>query len=163
MGKLIVAAVRVLLAAFFMLIVLSVFLTKPDVAFAVGSDGVWVQVPNMLNTHCLGGAILLDNGEVLVTPGQQYPVAREAGNSARLHDGRVMVAGGEGPWRVPGNTAEIYDANTGQWTLTTPMLYGWFGGASMTVLHDGRVLVAGGSDGSAERLTAMIYDPAANT
>lgn len=264
-------------------------MTKADEAFAVGSDGVWVQIPNMLNSHCLGGTILLDTSEVLVTTGsdgsgltptselydplsqtwtstgnvnqarhswrkpivklndeiamlvggadanvtslastelydpfsgtwsytgslnvprrqpaviklqtgkvlaaagangapdgnrflnsseiydpatEQWTysgnlnVAREVGNFVMLHGGRVMVAGGEGPWFVPGNTAEIYDPNTGNWTLTAPMLYGWFGGASMTVLNDGRVLVAGGWDGNVEHVTAMIYDPDDNT
>jgi N-acetylneuraminic acid mutarotase len=89
-------------------------------------------------------------------------VAREIGGTVRLQDGRVLVAGGEGPWFTPGDTAEVYDPSTGQWTLTAPMPYGWFGGASMVVLRDGRVLAAGGYNGTTLPM-AIVYDPATNS
>ena len=80
--------------------------------------------------------------------------------TARLPDGRVLVAGGL-PLESASSTAEIYDPKTGAWAPTgTPMLYphDWPVGAA---LCDGRVFVAGRNDSSARE--AEIYDPATDT
>lgn len=89
-------------------------------------------------------------------------VARENSQRAvRLLDGRVLVAGGEGPWYVYGDTAELYDPTTGSWSSAGTMPWGW-SGASMTTLTDGRVLVAGGG-GTNTTSAAALYNPATGT
>jgi hypothetical protein len=147
-------------------------------------SGVWSYAASLNTPRRNPAVIKLQNGKVLVAAGANgvpdgnrflssaeiydpatgqwtytgnMHVAREVGNVVMLQDGRVMVAGGEGPWLTPGNTAEIYDPATGQWTLAATMPYGWIG-SSMTLLPDGRVLVAGGSTTQ----PPMIYDPAAD-
>jgi WD40 repeat protein len=151
--------------------------------------GTWSYAASMNVPRRQPAVVALKSGKVLVAAGANGPpdgnrflasaelydpatnqwtftgsmhVAREIGGAVLLHDGRALVAGGEGPWNTPGNTAEIYDPTTGQWTLTAPMPYGWFGGASMLVLPNGKVLAAGGSNSSIIS-TAIIYDPAQGT
>jgi hypothetical protein len=69
-----------------------------------------------------------------------------------LKDGRVLIAGGftGGGWTRT-RTSELYDPETGTWSLTGSMKMGYYG--SMVLLQDGRVLHA--ARGSSE-----IYDPA---
>src|SRR5262249_16757522 len=78
--------------------------------------------------------------------------------------GKVLVAGGT---TIPGitNSAELYDPNTGTWSLTGGLIAARYGHTA-TLLQNGKVSVAGGSDdvyldstlGSAE-----LYDPATGT
>lgn len=78
--------------------------------------------------------------------------------TARLPDGRVLVAGGV-PFASAMLTAEIYDPNTGMWTSAGPMLYPHDWPVAAT-LCDGRVFVGGKNDLSAPE--AELYDPATN-
>ena len=90
-------------------------------------------------------------------------VAREGYVPALLNDGRVLIAGGEGPWYVIGATAEVYDPTTGNWTQAADMASGkaWF---TLTVLPDGRVLAAGGySDQHQGLTTAELFNPTTGT
>uniref|UniRef100_UPI003BF97DD5 galactose-binding domain-containing protein n=1 Tax=Candidatus Amarolinea aalborgensis TaxID=2249329 RepID=UPI003BF97DD5 len=90
-------------------------------------------------------------------------VAREGYVPALLNDGRVLIAGGEGPWNVIGATAEVYDPATGNWTQVADMASGkaWF---TLTVLPDGRVLAAGGySDQHQGLTTAELFNPTTGT
>ncbi len=157
-------------------------------SFAVGSDGVWVQIPNMPNFHVWGsGIILLDNGKVLVTTGVgktgltpkselfdpknrtwtntgNVNQARLLHNNAivKLNDGKVMIAGDEGPNVSDLKSVELYDPAAGTWTYTislnTPRRY------DAIVLQNGKVLVTGGALGppndSRYLASTEIYDPA---
>jgi PKD domain-containing protein/galactose oxidase-like protein/Kelch motif protein len=85
---------------------------------------------------------------------------------ALLSDGRVLTVGGNDQ-RSPFmfevlNTAELYDAAAGTWTLAT----GWMARSRVehqaTVLADGLVLVNGGRDNDPLN-TAELFDPAAGT
>ena len=80
--------------------------------------------------------------------------------SARLGDGRVLVAGGSDGTGKALATAEIYDPNTGQWTLTGSMLAARFG-LTLSTLADGHVLAVGGysSASSPALASAELYDP----
>lgn len=75
-----------------------------------------------------------------------------------LDDGRVLVVGGE-----LSGMAEIYDPQTGTFTLTGSLSTAR-GGFTATRLVDGRVLiVGGGGQGSAALASAEIYDPDTGT
>ena len=82
-----------------------------------------------------------------------------------LRDGKVLVAGGAASAGFPGALAsgygDLYDPQSGQFTLThgsmiTPRKY-----ATATLLASGKVLFAGGWDASNQKLdSAELYDPA---
>ncbi len=83
---------------------------------------------------------------------------------AALPDGRVLVAGGEGPNEFGdsgGNatqasaSAELYDPTTGAWSPISPMPEARAGGAAV-VLTDGSVLLVGGYNEFPIRLTSAI-------
>ena len=86
-------------------------------------------------------------------------IARDSPKSVRLHDGRILLVGGEGPWREEGPTAELFDPQSGKWTLTGSMSIGWVE-ATLTVLQDGKVLRAGGRGSGYTLASAELYDPA---
>ncbi len=80
-----------------------------------------------------------------------------------LHDGRVLVAGGDSSSYLV--SAELYDPKTGTFSatgsMTTPRVY-----TTASLLADGRVLVAGGGGDYTNRnflATAEIFDPATGT
>ncbi len=80
-----------------------------------------------------------------------------------LADGRVLVAGGSGIGDVleRGYSAELYDPQTGRFSLTGSMKVRRYDQAA-TLLPDGRVLLVGGSVydlGSKAIATAELYDP----
>jgi hypothetical protein len=82
--------------------------------------------------------------------------ARTDFTATLLHDGRVLVAGGDGSFTA----AELYDPVTGRWTATGSMADGRFGHTA-TLLPDGTVLVTGGcacSDPGAWA-SAELYNP----
>ncbi|HJW32525.1 MAG TPA: kelch repeat-containing protein, partial [Holophagaceae bacterium] len=87
------------------------------------------------------GTWLVKNGGASVT---RYPC-----QSTRLPSGRVLVTGGGG------NSAEVYDPETGHWNLVGSMTNPR-GLHTSTLLHTGQVLVAGNG-------TAELYDPASGT
>ncbi len=93
--------------------------------------------------------------------------AREGHTATLLSDGRVLVTGGcnntLGDKVVCDRflaSAEIYDPETGQFTVTgsmrTPRM-----NHTASLLPGGKVLIVGGSDGTAPLDSAEIYDPAA--
>lgn len=87
---------------------------------------------------------------------------REGHQAVRLHDGKVMVGGGEIPWKIFGDTAELYDPAIGKWSAAGQRPVPWRYG-TLTVLADGRVLVAGGisafGKGAITYANADLYDP----
>jgi hypothetical protein len=81
---------------------------------------------------------------------------------AQLHDGRVMVMGGEDVTDgFPVPTTEIYDPDTDSWSRGPSLHVGRIG-ATATTLRDVRVLVAGGLGPKLNALhSAEIFDPKA--
>jgi len=122
--------------------------------------------------------VLLDGGEVLATDGPTIPSSElfdpasgswspttgemhfvRVGDSATLlDDGRVLVAGGEGPNSLIVQS-ELYVPRTEQWLLG-PSLHTARWVQSAVRLADGRVLVAGGLDAQFQPIaSAEIYTP----
>jgi hypothetical protein len=66
----------------------------------------------------------------------------------------VLVTGGQG---AAGDSAELYDPQTRQFTVTGDM-QAWHSGHTATLLEDGRVLIVGGLSTMAE-----VFDPEAGT
>src|ERR1044071_1203040 len=67
--------------------------------------------------------------------------ARQEHTATLLHDGRVLVAGGENFQTL--DSAELYDPNTGKWSLAGSLNEKRWDHTA-TLLGDGRVLVTGG-------------------
>jgi hypothetical protein len=86
--------------------------------------------------------------------------ARAKHTATLMHDGRVLLAGGESSPGFPTNTAKVFDPLVNNWNILASMYsintarYSH----TATLLPDGRVLLAGGSNGSP--LTNIdIFDP----
>jgi hypothetical protein len=93
--------------------------------------------------------------------------ARAGFRTTLLGDGEVLASGGVhtgGSSPEITNTAELYDPETGTWTLTGSMHHERTRHTA-TVLADGTVLVTGGrlSGGTIPEDTAEIYDPTTGT
>src|SRR5438093_602145 len=92
--------------------------------------------------------------------------ARSSHWAVRLHDGRVLVAGGiNAMTRLA--TAELFDPGTGAWSSVANMNFPRLGHAAV-LLGDGRVLVIGGARSNnvvepAVGGSAEIFDPVAGT
>ena len=149
----------------------------------------WTLTDNdMVTARSRHTATLLLNGKVLVAGGRSQDdlslasaelydpsmdtweptgsmaIPRDNHTAVLLPDGRVLVAGGTGvigPQHNVEKTAEIYDPQTGTWSLTDHMANARFGHQA-TLLANGRVLVTGGSPPGLDcgaQATAEIYDP----
>src|SRR5207249_923538 len=89
--------------------------------------------------------------------------ARSSHVAVRLHDGRVLVAGGiNAMTRLA--TAELFDPGTGAWSSVANMNFPRLGHAAV-LLGDGRVLLAGGTSEYPfpSLASAELYDPATGT
>ncbi len=87
-------------------------------------------------------------------------VIRYGGQTATLLlDGKVLVAGGYGdmPDMIT-NSAELYDPDSGTWTLTATTI-GAHANFTATLLPNGTVLVAGGGGGGGSLTSAELYQP----
>lgn len=126
-------------------------------------------------------AVLLPGGDVLVAGGSQAAIdrrvglgtwratgtmalAREDHAASRLHDGSVLLTGGDGPIGAGITaTAELLDPVTGAFTAAGTMSSPRYKHRT-TTLRSGKVLVTGGAQGT-NPLTALasveLYDPAA--
>ena len=146
--------------------------------------GTWAYTGSLNNARRASRLTLLDDGRVLAiggsygSAGSQFlssceiydpetevwsltgnlNIAREWHMAAKLQDGRVLIAGGEGTRGVAGNTAEIYDPSSETWSTTGSMSVGRQH-ASMTVLPDGNVLVVGGWNSDTFLSSVELYDP----
>ena len=86
-----------------------------------------------------------------------------------LQNGKVLVAGGYNSDDYVTKSAELYDPNTGEWSLTGALvahdLFGpGRGGHTATLLQSGKVLVAGGPDpGDFGIFSTELYDPTTGT
>ena len=139
-------------------------------------SGTFGPTGSMLTARFSVAAITLPNGRVFVagadadsagtselydpTKGTFSETGRMAVQSldtaVLLHDGRVLVLGGQPPGAEGNGTADLFDPTTNSFgpagTMTSPRL-----GQSATVMADGRVLVAGGAnDASAEVYTPPV-------
>ncbi|WP_437680281.1 kelch repeat-containing protein [Sorangium sp. So ce131] len=154
---------------------------------AVLVDPQWKPVRNMNIARHLHAAARLPDGRVLVTggltaratsqkvivdsvevfdldsgtwsPASPMSAARFGHSATALTDGRVLVAGGEGPRGVLAS-AEVFDPVSGEWA-PVDTLEEIRSTHSATLLKDGRVLIAGGQDQDGTPLgTAEVFDPA---
>ena len=81
---------------------------------------------------------------------------RDRATATRLHDGRVLVFGGEGTTGWP-DRGELFDPRTAQFSPTVPAGAGRYG-QTATLLPNGKVLIAGGLSGA----NSTSGSPAAN-
>ncbi|CAF1283010.1 unnamed protein product [Adineta steineri] len=146
----------------------------------------WTPIANMKYARKWHQASVLDNGKVLVTGGltnsaelydpstkswtatgtMHYP---RAGHTASvLANGKVLVAGaslgdtcmtGASPGDTCMTSAELYDSETGNWTITGSLNNGRTGHAA-SVLINGSVLVCGGRAYMFYYMSSSeVYDP----
>jgi hypothetical protein len=121
--------------------------------------------------NCVGGIVsaeLYDAYASASTPTGSMAAARYSHTATLLPNGGVLMAGGfgdtsdcQGVGAQAQNTAELYDANKGSFSVTGNMSIPR-GGHTATMLTDGKVLIAGGADqgvGGAGSATAELYDP----
>ena len=91
--------------------------------------------------------------------------ARNGHTATLLQDGRVLIVGGTGTGAYNDTTptsAELYDPQTGRFTLTGSMAVRRWSGHTATLLKDGRVLVDGGNASNVQEVplaSAELYDP----
>ena len=151
------------------------------------ATGTWSPTGNMAMARCLHTATLLHNGKVLVCGGYggngdhasaelydtvtgtwtvtgSLSTARYNHTATLLPSGKVLVTGGlhlvgnAAEWQ---SAAELYDPQTGLWTVTGSMISGRYNHTA-TLLTNGKVLVAGG-EASSLLASAEIYDPSSET
>ena len=89
----------------------------------------------------LAGAEIYDPSANSWQPAAPMSQARSGHTAALLHDGTVLVVGGDSGGSL---TAERYDPAKGSWSAAGTLRAYWLGGVSATVLPNGAVLVAGG-------------------
>lgn len=104
--------------------------------------------------------------------GSQMNAARVFHTATLLHNSgagdKVLVAGGEGVAGVAQASAEIYDASTHKFTLTTDLsgtdMTGTRAKHTATAIGETTVLITGGIDSTGKALaTAEVFDLATNT
>lgn len=150
--------------------------------------GVWSLTNNMPTPRSRFTATLLLDGKVLAVGGSNNGIATvtaevydfatglwtRTGNmniprgfhtATLLSDGRVLVTGGlsagDGNDNFVEKTAEIYDPNTGTWTLVAQMSKARYGHTA-TLLPDGTVLIVGGAGPRGDlvyTVRAEVFDP----
>ena len=155
--------------------------------------GKWTSTTDMITARTQQFAALLNDGMVLMVGGIG-PVSATAHdvlasaelydartgtwkatgslNTARaqpatielLHDGRVLIAGGDGPGDPMLASAELYDPASGTWTATGSMSAPRVESAA-TLLADRRVFVVGGfsAEGAPLLGSAEVFDPPTGT
>lgn len=100
------------------------------------------------------------SGQWTVAPSMPAPLMSH--QAVLLHDGRVLILGGESVLGVPTDIAQMYDPATGIWSIETSMHTARIG-FTATVLLDGRVLVVGGIGMNMTDLaSAELFDPQTN-
>ncbi len=91
-------------------------------------------------------------------------IGRAVHTATLLNNGMVLIAGG---YDINGNavaSAELYNRETGAFTVTGSMNTPRYDGAQGALLNNGTVLLAGGQDNNGNTLaSAEIYDPVAGT
>lgn len=149
------------------------------------STGVWTSTGALKTARGYHTACLLTDGRVLVTGGAfdslgvvisastelynsstgnwsttgDLNVPTMSPTSSLLHDGKVLVVGGQLYETEILKSAQLYDPSTGDWTLVASLENARFLHAE-TVLINGKVLVTGGFGDYIQR-AAELYDPLA--
>src|SRR5712675_798667 len=149
-------------------------------------SGTWVAVGAMNSARAGASTVLLQDGRILITGGNDANGPSSAAEffgangsfslatpmnfhrsehvSVVLQDGRVLVAGGSTNGGGVTNSAEIFDPAANSWTNVTGGMLEARAGQTATLLSDGRVLLAGGSgSGATTSMTAEIFDPASQS
>jgi hypothetical protein len=142
------------------------------------TTGSWTAAGRMLGysgsnlTRLLDGWVLAGTSELYdpasgswTATGRTVAVHQDRGTITLLLDGRVLLAGGNDdrdPAKGVTGSAELYDPNTGSWTVTGSMVTPRQGHTA-TLLPDGKVLVAGGNDWENATASAELYDPVSGT
>ena len=104
------------------------------------STGQWTATAEMLEGRINHSATLLPGGKLLVAGGIDSVIDAGAASAS----------------------AELYDPNTGTWTVTESMAVAR-SGFTATLLGDGTVLVAGGAVSGGALASAELYDPGSGT
>ena len=142
------------------------------------TTGSWTAAGRMLGfsgtslTLLLDGSVLAGTSELYdpgtgawTATGRTVAAHVDGETTTRLSDGRVLMAGGHAdtPNGVTGS-AELYDPQSGRWTVTGSMVTPR-AGHTATLLLDGKVLVAGGGDYGDDwtMASAELYDPVSGT
>ena len=86
------------------------------------------------------------------------PEPRQGHVAAQLLDGTVLIAGGATTYGAVLRSAVSFDPKTGTVSVLPGELRVGRVNASAATLLDGRVLIAGGSDGTADLVSAEIYE-----
>ncbi len=160
------------------------FATRQSRYLDTSGSGVWTDVAvKNVNSDDYGSAVMYEPGKILWTGGGNPPtetceiidlnapvpswqftdsmaLPRRQNNVTLLPDGKVLATGGSSAGGFSAESgavlyAEMWDPNTGQWTIMAS--HGEFRGYHSTalLLPDGRVLSSGG-DSSAN---AEVYSP----
>jgi hypothetical protein len=165
--------------------------TKAPPVFLKNPQGTSVEALAMTTPRANAAAIRLRDGRVLIcggtatgeiggvlssaelydpvartfTPTGSMTAPRTGQTITMLHDGRVLLTGGDqnAGFRSQLASAEIYDPSSGAFTATGSMSTPREGHTA-TMLRDGRVLVVGGSPNGIQATdSAEIYDPSSGT
>lgn len=156
----------------------------PSTAFA----GSWQQVASPNFPHHEHGAVLLDDGRVLIIGGHgngsiqssceifdpetgqwsltgSLSIGRYNFGLVKLQGGRPLVIGGVNSGRGILKSCEVFDPIGGQWSLTDSLniARGWYGSphynqGGTVLLSDGKVLIINGSTGIPTSSCEM-FDP----
>ncbi len=121
---------------------------------------VGLELPTHAHAQVVGG-------KGIWAPTGSLGAARTDHTATLLHDGRVLVVGGNSgigsPYLLNFDTTELYDPATGKWTAAA-RLDNPLSGHTATLLANGKLLVAGGVQGhgpiDAATNAAQLYDPA---
>ena len=115
--------------------------------------------------NALGTAELYDPMSRTFQATGSLAVQRLYHTSTRLLDGEVLIAGGVSNllFSVTTPTAEIYDPNTGRFTLADSSMISGVFFHTATLLKDGHVLIAGGLTATGASASAELYNPGTRT
>ena len=86
------------------------------------------------------------------------PDVRREHSATRLHDGRVLIAGGSISVGGCPQPEALYDPQTGTFSATSSMMTLCSNWQTATLLQDGQVLIA-----AAGQFEAELYDPTTGT
>jgi YVTN family beta-propeller protein len=111
------------------------------------------------------GAIVIDirNGTPVVTPTASMSSQRRLVNATILPDGKVLATGGSRTWNQldqVNNSAEIWNPDTGSWTVGPSGVQARLYHSMSLLLPDGTVMVGGGgAPGPQNNLNFELYFP----